>query len=339
MAKKNLIRILAITLLVVSIFFTFGGASVSTMAAAEKVTIVAMASPGGTISPSGILLVNSGSSKNFTIKPAKGFHIVDVQVDGVSVGPVAKYQLKEILIPHRIVAFFRSGRVINAGASEGGSIVPSGLVKVEGGGDRDFVITPDEGYYIADVIVDGKPVGKVNYFKFKKVSAPHSIIAVFNKVYPILASASEGGSISPSGVSMVNRGDNKTYTIAPDQNYHIVDIRVDTTWLGAAVLDEGTYTFTNVTAPHDIMVVFSNQYHIISRATKGGTIDPLGPEDVNAGDSKTYTITPNSGYYIQDVKVDGVSVGNVAEYEFEDIQSSHIIVAVFAKGVATTGVE
>ena len=197
------------------------------------------------------------------------------------------------------------------------TIEPSGLVRVEGGGDQDFVITPNEGYYIADVIVDGKPVGRVNYFKFKKVSAPHSIIAVFNKVYPILASASEGGSISPSGVTMVNRGDNKTYTIAPDAGYHIVDIRVDTTWLGAAVLDNGTYTFTNITAPHDIMVVFSNQYHIISRATKGGTITPLGPTEVNAGENLTLYHIPNPGYYIQDVRVDGVSVGDPEEYNLK----------------------
>ena len=125
MAKKKLIRILAITLLIVSIFMTFGGANVTTMAAAEKFTIVALASPGGTISPSGIILVSSGSSKNFTIKPAKGFHIADVQVDGISVfpggiSPAGKYQFTNITSGHRIVAFFRSGRVINAGASEGG---------------------------------------------------------------------------------------------------------------------------------------------------------------------------------------------------------------------------
>jgi hypothetical protein len=338
MAKKKLIRILAITLLIVSIFMTFGGANVSVVAA-EKFTIVALASPGGTISPSGIILVSAGSSKNFTIKPAKGFHIADVQVDGISVGAVGKVPLSNIIGPHRIVAFFRSGRVINAGASEGGTIEPFGLVRVEGGGDQDFVITPNEGYYIADVIVNGKPAGRVNYYKFKKVSAPQSIIAVFNKVYPILASASEGGSISPSGVTMVNRGDNKTYTIAPDAGYHIVDIRVDTTWLGAAVLDNGTYTFTNITAPHDIMVVFSNQYHIISRATKGGTISPLGPSAVNSGGDLKYAILPNNGYYVYDVKVDGVSVGNPEEYEFEDIQTNHIIVAIFAKGVPTTAAE
>jgi hypothetical protein len=339
MAKKNLIRILAITCLVVSIFFTFGGANIPAMAATEKFPIVAVASPGGSISPAGIIIVSSGSSKVFTIKPAKGFHIVDVQVDGVSVGHVLKYKFENITGPHRIMAFFASGMMINSGAGENGSIVPAGLVKVNAGETQIFTITPEQGYYIAAVIVDGIRVVPVHEYVFKKVSAAHSIIALFNKTYPILASASEGGTVSPPGVTEVNKGDNQTYTISPATGFHLVDVRVDELWVGPGALNNGTYTFLNVSAPHDIAVVFSDKYRIVSNATKGGTITPLGSNEFEAGDNQTYNIIPNSGYYISDLRVDGASVSPVDTYTFTDIKAPHVIVAFFLKGVSPSQAE
>jgi hypothetical protein len=339
MAKKNLIRIIAITCLVVSIFFTCGGANIPAAAATEKFPIVAVASPGGSISPSGILTVNSGSSKVFTIKPAKGFHIVDVQVDGVSVGHVLKYKFENITGPHRIMAFFASGMMINSGAGENGSIDPAGLVRVTAGESKVFTITPNQGYYIAAVIVDGIRVVAAPQYVFKKVSAAHTIIALFNKTFPILASASEGGTVSPPGVTEVNKGDNQTYTISHAIGFHLVDVRVDELWVGPGALDNGTYTFLSVSAPHDIAAVFSDKYRIVSNATKGGTITPLGSNEFNSGDTQTYTILPNPGYYISDVRVDGASVSSVDTYTFSDIKAPHVIVAFFLKGVSPSQAE
>jgi hypothetical protein len=146
MPKKNLIMLLAALCLVVSTFFTFSGVSGQVEAATVKHSIVALAGPGGTISPSGIVLVSQGSSKTFTIKPNKGFHIANVLVDGVPVVPRSpKYTFTNVTSPHRILALFASSLMINAGAGEGGSINPSGLVKVEPGASQVFEITPDPG--------------------------------------------------------------------------------------------------------------------------------------------------------------------------------------------------
>ncbi len=46
--------------------------------------------------------------------------------------------------------------------------------------------------------------------------------------------------------------------------------------------------------------------------------------------SKTYTITPQAGYKIADVLVDGVSVGVVATYTFSSVTTNHKIEAKFA---------
>ncbi len=74
-----------------------------------------------------------------------------------------------------------------------------------------------------------------------------------------------------------------------------------------------------------------NYASVVSSSTKGGTITPSGTSDYMIGDSAVFKITPDSGYIIQDVKVDGSSVGAVNSYSFEDIKKDHVIKAEFAK--------
>ena len=61
----------------------------------------------------------------------------------------------------------------------------------------------------------------------------------------------------------------------------------------------------------------------------GGSISPSGTIQVNYGESKTFTITPYSGYKISTVKVDGKSIGPVSSYTFTNITSDHTIEATF----------
>lgn len=68
---------------------------------------------------------------------------------------------------------------ITASAGEGGAISPSGSVQVARGSDQTFTITADEGYEIADVLVDGESIGAVNSYTFENVRARHTIEAVF----------------------------------------------------------------------------------------------------------------------------------------------------------------
>ena len=70
---------------------------------------------------------------------------------------------------------------IKATAGAGGSISPSGNVSVREGRAQTFTITPDEGYEIADVLVDGSSVGAVESYTFSDVKANHTISASFSK--------------------------------------------------------------------------------------------------------------------------------------------------------------
>ena len=70
---------------------------------------------------------------------------------------------------------------IKATAGTNGSISPSGWTSVRDGRDQTFTITPDKGYAVAKVLVDGKSVGAVKSYTFKNVTKDHTIEAIFMK--------------------------------------------------------------------------------------------------------------------------------------------------------------
>ena len=123
---------------------------------------------------------------------------------------------------------------ITTSADANGSITPSGAVGnpvvVARGGSQTFTITPNAGYRIADVLVDGGSVGAVGTYTFSNVQANHTISATFTQgaaTNTITATSGANGSVTPAGVQTVALGGNQTYTITPNNGYHIADVLVD----------------------------------------------------------------------------------------------------------------
>ena len=152
--------------------------------------INATAGSGGSISPSGAVQVTAGGSQTFAIISSSGYHIEDVLVDGVSVGAVSGWTFSNVQGNHTIQAVFDSNGgggdttiryIIEAEAGRGGEISPDGRVRVDRGDDQTFRITADEGYEIADVIVDGESVGAVSRYTFENVRSDHTIEVIFEK--------------------------------------------------------------------------------------------------------------------------------------------------------------
>ena len=73
------------------------------------------------------------------------------------------------------------------------------------------------------------------------------------KPYIITAKARGSGIITPKGDNTIICGDDQTFTITPNEGYHIGQLLVD----GSAITPCTTYTFTNVTAHHTIFVTFN----------------------------------------------------------------------------------
>ena len=78
---------------------------------------------------------------------------------------------------------------------------------------------------------------------------------------------------------------------------------------------------------------YTINYQITVTAGEGGSIDPAGKVTVESGKNQTFIITADNGYNIKDVKVDGLSVGKVNTYEFENINDNHTIAVEFEKDI------
>lgn len=81
------------------------------------------------------------------------------------------------------------------------------------------------------------------------------------------------------------------------------------------------------------------QFTITATAGNGGTIAPTGATKVYKGTSKAFTITPNAGYHVDSLTVDGTAVNVVTEYTFSDVTANHTIAVTFAKDAMTVAKE
>lgn len=299
---------------------------------------------GGRVSPSGRTLVYSGDNQTFRFYPNSGYEVIAVYVDGKDVGDVSRYTFYDVTEDHELYVDFApisaSRYEIEADCSSGGSISPSGTIRVTRGYNRTFSFDPNYGYEVSAIYVDGR---KLSYtddeYTFYNVRDDHTLYVEFERDYTtryeIEADSSSGGRISPSGDVWVSRGSSKTFTFKPNSGYKIEAVYVDGRKVGGT---PSSYRFSNVRDDHTIYVEFErttrNKFEIEADASSGGRISPSGTSTVTRGNNKTYTMTPNSGYGILAVYVDGDYVGDSRTYTFRDVDEDHEIFVRFAKKAA-----
>ena len=226
---------------------------------------------------------------------------------------------------------------ITSSSGPNGSISPLGTTTITQGGNQTYNIIPDSNYHIKDVQVDGVSIEPVSEYIFSNVMSDHDIQVSFEAdqttvTHSITASCEANGSISPDGVTNVISGSDITFNIAPITNYHIKDVQVD----GVSVGAESSYTFSNVTTDHMITAFFEiNTFIIAASSASNGSISPTGTVPVVYGDSQTFTITPDLGYQIGQITVDGGIVAPTANYTFNNVTSDHSISANFVPNTYT----
>lgn len=93
-------------------------------------------------------------------------------------------------------------------------------------------------------------------------------------------------------------------------------------------------------SPYNILIVASGAantttYTITVTQSANGTISPASGANISQGSDLAFTITPDSGFRIADVLVDGASVGAASSYSFTNIISNHSITATFEETSAT----
>src|SRR3989475_574681 len=203
------------------------------------------------------------------------------------------------------VTFAINQYTIAATAGANGSISPSGAVNVNYGGIQIFTFTPNTGYHVDSVIVDGANQALAPKYTFTNDTSDHTIRVTFAiNQYTITATAGPNGSISPSGTVGVAYGGSQVFSFTPNTGYHVDSVIVD----GVNQAPSAKYTFTNDTSNHSIHVTFAiNQYTITATAGANGSISPSRAVSVNFGASQAFTFSPNTGYHVDSGIVDGTN--------------------------------
>lgn len=223
---------------------------------------------------------------------------------------------------------------ITAVAHGGGTIDPSGAVKVEEGKDQVFTIQPYEGFEVKEVFVNGESVGAVTEYKFEAVRADASIEVFFAEKEAVQADKTKLNESIAAAEELLKHAED----YVPEDVQNLMEV-LDA---AKAVAADPAATQETVDAAQNALDVAMNiapiqkEFAIMAAAGEGGSITPCGTVKVERGMSQTFVIQPEEGYVISDVLVNGQSVGAVAEYTFCDVNADANITALFQKAAVST---
>ncbi len=151
-------------------------------------------------------------------------------------------------------------------------------------------------------------------------------------IYNIEAESGNNGSLVPEGNIEVPQGESQSFIIESDEGYHVNEVFVNGQSIGAVE----SYTFEQVWDDHSIYASFEiNTYEIRVIAGNGGSIDPGENLIVEYGETVVFDIIPDEGFEINDVEIDGESIGVAEQYTFENISNDHRIEAFFSQKTFT----
>ena len=223
---------------------------------------------------------------------------------------------------------------ITAVAHGGGTIDPSGAVKVEEGKDQVFTIQPYEGFEVKEVFVNGESVGAVTEYKFEAVRADASIEVFFAEKEAVQADKTKLNESIAAAEELLKHAED--YVPEDVQNLMEVLDAAKAVAADPAVTQETVDAAQNALDAAMNIAPIQKEFAIMAAAGEGGSITPCGTVKVERGMSQTFVIQLEEGYVISDVLVNGQSVGAVAEYTFCDVNADANITALFQKAAVST---
>ena len=173
-----------------------------------------------------------------------------------------------------------------------------------------FTIIPDNGFQISEVWINDSSAGPIPSYTFENIEKNHSITAQFSrKKYTITASASDGGTIEPSGEITVLHGGSQSFSITASEGYEFTALDVN----GDSVGPESPYEFTGIIADNaTIHATFTAISSGGGSGDDGNTGNNPDPGDDNGADDNPGTGDDND---VGDdpIEVPGDEIGDPAE--------------------------
>ena len=190
-------------------------------------------------------------------------------------------------------------------------------------GDNDYNDVTSAPFVL--MIKPATPTGEPNYTK----------ITTGGKTLKDAALTTKGSTLNPND-GKLEWLDDKGNALPDDTR-----VKVNTTYKWRFTPTDTNYT--TLTGEIELLYHKSNgggssgysYYTIEATAGAGGSISPSGSVSVREGGDQTFTITPDKGYAVSTVKIDGKSIGAVKSYTFENVSRTHTIEVVFVKGTAS----
>lgn len=218
-----------------------------------------------------------------------------------------------------------------------GSTYPSGKYRVNDGSNLTIRLTPSEGYYVSQILVNGgiHEIPSDGYLLLSDITGNITVNVIFSKenntltldVYPI-----DGGRIEGAESGEIPADTVLKLTAIPNDEYKF------DSWLvnGSSYSFDEVLTYTmdkdsNITATFTL-----KQYTISTKCSQGGYIDPEGYTSVNYGGSFTLYITPYAGYIVRYYEIDGVRTevnSDLQKIDLNNIIEDHTINVVFGRPI------
>ena len=305
----------------------------------------------GTATPSTAV---AGTTIILTATPNTGYHFKEWQVisGGVTIKddkflmPNDNVEVKAIFEKDAPPAPTEFTITVTSGGNGTASASPA---KAAAGMEITLTATPDKGYHFKEwQVISGGVTIKDD--KFTMPSANVEVKAIFEKDAPPAPTEftvifdGNGGTPSVGSMTTTNQKLPSLPSASRSGSYSFdgwytkksggTEITTDTEFFAdTTVYAHWTYTGSGGGNGY-------SYYTIKATAGAGGSISPSGNVSVREGRDQTFTITPDKGYAVANVKIDGKSIGAVKSYTFENVRRTHTIEVIFMKanGNPQTGV-
>ncbi|MDR1018211.1 MAG: InlB B-repeat-containing protein [Lachnospiraceae bacterium] len=309
-------------------------------------TISASSGVHGSLDKIGNIEVEDGSSLTINMIPDTGYHPSEVIVDGSDIGQVMTYTFANITANHSIDVNFIANNIVvkvnkdgNPWQQSGKNLALHDVNKPAGSGNIALNANSDNTYSTSIV-----PNGTYDVFEGNKHTGKQVVVdnnspspEIIN-YYTFTSSAGVGGSITGTSSGAILLPGEQVTVLANAENHYSWNNWSLTgdgaSFLSLVDLSNQTLSFKMPEGAVHASVAFTHKtWKINTFAGPNGSVSPDGETTMFDGTDLPITITPDTGYHVEKVLVDGFNLGKLYNYTFANITANGILQAEFTPNV------